>query len=101
MGIPALQVIERGVSFSFSLLGIHVDHMAIDVTCPACGKEFSARDDFAGRTVKCKSCGGKITIPTPEQENEDWEETPERDSSLDAFRVREVAYFAFSRRLYR
>src|SRR5262245_23104798 len=33
------------------------------VVCPGCQKAFNARDDLAGRRVKCPSCGGPIAIP--------------------------------------
>jgi hypothetical protein len=36
--------------------------MPILVTCP-CGKQLSARDDLAGKKVKCPGCGGVVGIP--------------------------------------
>lgn len=37
--------------------------MRIQVSCPSCGKEGSVRESFAGRKLKCKACGGIITVP--------------------------------------
>lgn len=37
--------------------------MPISVTCPACGCEYSVRDDAAGRKFRCQACEGVIDIP--------------------------------------
>ena len=37
--------------------------MPIKVTC-ACGQSFAAKDELAGRTVKCPKCSRPLTIPT-------------------------------------
>lgn len=37
--------------------------MSIPVRCQ-CGKAFAARDDLAGKRVKCPSCGGVLAIPS-------------------------------------
>lgn len=37
----------------------------INFSCPGCGKKMQAADDLAGRSAKCKKCGGKLTIPSP------------------------------------
>lgn len=37
--------------------------MSIKVGCQ-CGQRFKAKDELAGRTVKCPACGAAITIPT-------------------------------------
>ena len=37
--------------------------MAISVDCANCGKTLRAKDDAAGKTAKCPSCGEKIKIP--------------------------------------
>jgi hypothetical protein len=41
--------------------------MAIHVRCsnPDCGKMLSVRDDFAGKTGKCPTCGTMMPIPYP------------------------------------
>jgi hypothetical protein len=36
--------------------------MAILLTC-ACGKQFRAKDEFAGKTMKCRNCGVTLIIP--------------------------------------
>jgi uncharacterized protein (TIGR03067 family)/predicted Zn finger-like uncharacterized protein len=30
--------------------------MTLQIKCPACGKQYSLRDDMAGRSVRCKAC---------------------------------------------
>jgi hypothetical protein len=40
--------------------------MTIHVRCQ-CGKQLSAKDEFAGKRVKCPSCGGPLVIPQPQQ----------------------------------
>ena len=37
--------------------------MAIEVSCPACGKVLHAKDSAAGKQAKCPGCGGIISIP--------------------------------------
>ena len=39
--------------------------MAITFECESCGKSFTAGDQFAGKTGKCKQCGHHMTIPSP------------------------------------
>jgi RsiW-degrading membrane proteinase PrsW (M82 family) len=41
--------------------------MSIVVSC-SCGKEFRARDDLAGRRLRCPACGGALVIPQPHDE---------------------------------
>jgi hypothetical protein len=38
--------------------------MPIQVAC-SCGKKFAAKDELAGKRVKCPTCGGAIAIPAP------------------------------------
>jgi dienelactone hydrolase len=38
--------------------------MAITFECEACGKSYTVRDEFAGKTGQCKQCGQRMTIPT-------------------------------------
>ena len=38
--------------------------MSIPVRCQ-CGKAFAARDELAGKRVKCPACGGVLPIPSP------------------------------------
>lgn len=37
--------------------------MGIRVTCNSCGKELNAKDDSAGKKVKCPGCGDVLAIP--------------------------------------
>ena len=36
--------------------------MSVRATC-ACGAEFNAKPGLAGKTVKCPTCGGQLTVP--------------------------------------
>lgn len=40
--------------------------MAIVVECGVCGRRSGAKDEWAGRSVKCPGCGQKVLIPLPE-----------------------------------
>lgn len=37
--------------------------MPIAVQCPECGLSKNVSDTFAGKVLKCKSCGGRIPVP--------------------------------------
>ena len=37
--------------------------MAISVACPACGRQYSVKDDAAGKRFKCKDCEAVIDVP--------------------------------------
>jgi phage FluMu protein Com len=39
--------------------------MTITVQCGSCRKRFAAKEELAGRKVKCPQCGGVLTIPKP------------------------------------
>lgn len=39
--------------------------MPIKVNCPSCSASFKAKDELAGRRVKCPKCKQAITIPKP------------------------------------
>ncbi len=41
--------------------------MPITLGCPSCGKRFKARDESAGKRVKCPYCGAPVTVPTAEE----------------------------------
>lgn len=45
--------------------------MAIKVSCK-CGKKISAKDQLAGRQVKCPACKKPLRIPKPEAEEESY-----------------------------
>ena len=36
----------------------------IHFQCPSCGAPFDVADNLAGRTARCKKCGGRMTIPS-------------------------------------
>src|SRR5215831_16798987 len=38
--------------------------MPIAFGCHQCGKQLQARDEFAGRRLKCPGCGTILTIPS-------------------------------------
>ncbi|MEZ6057595.1 MAG: prolyl oligopeptidase family serine peptidase [Planctomycetaceae bacterium] len=52
--------------------------MPIPVQCPDCGFSKSVADTFAGKAVKCKSCGGRIPVPAG---TDDDKEAPRSTSS--------------------
>ncbi len=37
--------------------------MAIEVTCPACGRQYNVKDEAAGKKFKCKDCGEAVSVP--------------------------------------
>jgi len=39
--------------------------MLIKFKCPSCGKAYSAPDDKAGSTGRCRKCGARLTVPLP------------------------------------
>ncbi|RKY14781.1 MAG: hypothetical protein DRP63_07960 [Planctomycetota bacterium] len=39
--------------------------MAIELTCPGCGKRLRVADSAAGKKGKCPACGAVVEIPTP------------------------------------
>jgi len=39
--------------------------MAIEVTCPSCGKTLNAKDSAVGKQANCPDCGSMISIPEP------------------------------------
>src|ERR1700722_2212074 len=41
--------------------------MPITMGCPSCGKRFKARDESAGKRVKCPYCGVPVTVPTADE----------------------------------
>jgi hypothetical protein len=49
--------------------------MPIPFSCE-CGKKLQAKDEFAGKRLKCPGCGKILTIPTPAVEEPELEEEP-------------------------
>jgi hypothetical protein len=41
--------------------------MPITLGCPSCGKRFRARDESAGKKVKCPYCQSAVQVPPPEE----------------------------------
>lgn len=39
--------------------------MSIQFTCPSCHIAMQAPDDAAGKTKRCRNCGGTVTVPSP------------------------------------
>jgi predicted Zn finger-like uncharacterized protein len=37
--------------------------MAIEVTCPGCGKDYRVKDERAGLKIRCKECQSTIQVP--------------------------------------
>jgi ubiquitin-protein ligase len=40
----------------------------IEFSCPGCAKHFRVPDEYAGRSAKCRGCGGAVTVPAPASE---------------------------------
>src|SRR2546425_657489 len=36
----------------------------INFPCPSCGRNYSVKDEYAGKRTKCPKCGQKIRVPT-------------------------------------
>src|SRR5437879_3095576 len=36
--------------------------MPIRITCPSCDESYNVSDELRGKKVKCKSCGGVVTV---------------------------------------
>lgn len=39
--------------------------MAIATSCDECGRDYSVKDELAGKKFKCKDCGAIVVIPVP------------------------------------
>jgi hypothetical protein len=42
--------------------------MSIDFSCTACGQQYRVKEEFAGKSTKCKKCGARIAVPQPAAE---------------------------------
>lgn len=66
--------------------------MAIDVECP-CSMRFRAKEEFAGKRVKCPSCSKPVVVPVPPMppievdEEEPLVSEPDEPSMLSKFGV--------------
>jgi DNA-directed RNA polymerase subunit RPC12/RpoP len=60
--------------------------MPIEFECPSCARRYQVRDEFGGRTVRCKACGSPVAVPSLESNPPDEVEIPEdpRDEALAA-----------------
>jgi hypothetical protein len=60
--------------------------MPIEFECHACHRRYQVRDELAGRSAKCKSCGATVAVPGPEPAPPEEVEIPisPRDESLAA-----------------
>lgn len=45
--------------------------MSFTFTCEACGQALEADNDLAGKLVNCPACGKEITVPKPQEVEED------------------------------
>src|SRR4051812_39031901 len=39
----------------------------ITFSCPKCGKQFTLKPEFAGRSTTCSSCKQSLVVPAPQQ----------------------------------
>ena len=39
--------------------------MPVSVACPSCATPFTVGDEFIGKRIRCKSCGGAIQVGEP------------------------------------
>jgi hypothetical protein len=53
--------------------------MPIPFRC-ACGRSLRVKDELAGRKVKCPECGGVLTVPRPDREEEEEDLLPLEDA---------------------
>ena len=57
--------------------------MSIRVLCPSCQKKLNAKEELAGKRVKCPGCGQVLVVAAPDPELEaPNEDTPARDRSF-------------------
>jgi len=45
--------------------------MSIPVSCERCFQSFRVKDDFAGRTIRCKECGAAMAVPWDGEQRSD------------------------------
>ena len=57
--------------------------MPISLECK-CGRSFRARDEAAGKRVKCPDCGAPVLVPAPEDDEEEVMEAVEAAPADDA-----------------
>ncbi len=63
--------------------------MAIPIQCDRCGKRYRVKEALAGRRVRCKECGQRMTVPLPFEETDyDLEERSESGSPIRRYRER-------------
>jgi len=49
---------------------IEIRHLMIPLTCDHCEKKLRLRDELAGKRIKCPGCGGVLTVPLLESDDE-------------------------------
>ena len=63
----------------------------INIACEHCEEEYELIDKFAGKVIKCQSCGKDISIPdvevTPESEESVSEDEPVEAEEVDTFKL--------------
>jgi hypothetical protein len=67
--------------------------MSIQFACE-CGKQFSVKDEFAGKRTKCPACGGALTVPMPATEPDDLSEEDKAFRALEEAPDAEPGYRA-------
>lgn len=65
--------------------------MAIELTCPGCGKRLRVPDSAAGKKGKCPSCGMVVDIPLPLEEVSEEKQKPRQKVRQKATTVRRPA----------
>ena len=59
--------------------------MPIKFACPNCRKKFQAKDEFAGKKMKCSSCGNVVRIPAAGGESP--QKPPEKPIDIDEYSI--------------
>ena len=57
--------------------------MAIRVQCPECDTVYQLKDELAGKSVRCKSCGGAIAVRASRPPEDEYEVVPDDDELED------------------
>jgi hypothetical protein len=54
--------------------------MSIVVYCDECGQDARVRDELAGRSIRCRACGGRISVPDADDDDggDDYGVAPQR-----------------------
>jgi DNA-directed RNA polymerase subunit RPC12/RpoP len=58
--------------------------MTIRFSCSICAEEYRLKDEFAGKRVRCRLCGEKISVPEPKRDDGNGEREGRSSTALDA-----------------